>query len=174
MLRRSSRITSKYGPVYSNLPSAAAKRRAKRAKNVFALSKVLKAALREEAKKNTNPLQFRITHTMQFMTEWAHERYVPNPVSGQEYSRIRITVSYEGHMGPCDDPALWYTDRENTYTLYFTPFTAADQKKPLMKNWMETVHGHEECSAQIRYTIHSVEQIVLNQDSEMSEACVTM
>jgi hypothetical protein len=174
MLRRSSRIASKYGPVYSNLPSTAVQRRAKRAKNVFALSKVLKAALREEAKKCANPLQFSITHTMQFTTEWAHERYVSQPVSGQEYSRVRITVSYEGHMGSCEDPELWYTERENTYTLYFTPFTAADKKKPLTKNWTETVHGHEECSAQIRYTIHSVDHIVLNQDSEMSDACVTM
>jgi hypothetical protein len=174
MLRRSSRIASKYGPVYSNLPSITSQRRAKRSKNVFALAKVLKAALLDEGKKSTNQLQFSITHTMQFMTEWANERYVSNPIAGQEYSRVRITVSYEGHMGPCEDPTLWYTDRENTYTLYFTPFTVVDQKKPLTKNWTETVRGHEECSAQIRYTVHSIERIVLNQDSEMSDACVTM
>lgn len=177
MLRRSSRIATKYGPVYSNLPSAAAERRKKRAtrpKNVFALSKVLTAALYDEDKKQSNPLQFFITTTTQFMNEWAHQRYVSHPVSGQEYSRVRITVSYEDHTGSCEDPELWRTDRENYYTLYFTPFTEADQAKPLQKSWMKTVRGHEECGAQVHYTVRSVEQIVLNQDSEMSDSCVSM
>ena len=177
MLRRSSRIASKYGPVYSNLPSAAAQRRVKRAarpKNVFALSKVLKAALRDEDNTQRNPLQFTIMNMMQFTNEWAHSRYVSHPVSGQEYSRVRVTVSHEGHTGSCEDPELWRTDRENYYTLYFTPFTEEDQTKPLMKNWTETVRGHEECGAQVRYTIHSVERIVLNQDAEMSDSCVSM
>ena len=177
MLRRSSRIATKYGPVYSNLPSAAAQRREKkvsRSKNVFALSKVLKAALREEDKKQSNPLQFTITRTMQFMNEWAHQRYVSHPVSGQEYSRVRITVSHEDHAGSCEDPELWRADRENYYILYFTPFTEADQAKPLRNCWTETVQGHEECGAQVRYTIHSVDHVVLNQDSEMSDSCVSM
>jgi hypothetical protein len=177
MLRRSSRIATNYGPVYSNLPSAAAQRREKkvsRSKNVFALSKVLKAALREEDKKQINPLQFTITRTMQFMNEWAHQRYVAQPVSGQAYSRVRIIVSHEDHTGSCEDPELWRMDRENHYTLYFTPFTEADQAKPLMKSWTETAYGHEECGAQVRYTIHSVDHIVLNQDSEMSDSCVSM
>jgi hypothetical protein len=177
MLRRSSRIATNYGPVYSNLPSAAAQRREKkvsRSKNVFALSKVLKAALREEDKKQINPLQFTITRTMQFMNEWAHQRYVAQPVSGQAYSRVRIIVSHEDHTGSCEDPELWRTDRESHYTLYFTPFTEADQAKPLMKSWTETVQGHEECGAQVRYTIHSVDHVVLNQDSEMSDSCVSM
>ena len=177
MLRRSSRIATKYGPVYSNLPSAAAQRREKRAarpKNVFALSKALTAALHDEDKKQSNPLQFTITRTMQFMNEWAHQRYVSHTVSGQEYSRVRIIVSYEDHTGTCEDPELWRTDRENHYTLYFTPFTEADQAKPLRKCWTETVQGHEECGAQVRYTIHSVEKIVMNEDSEMGDSCVSM
>jgi hypothetical protein len=177
MLRRSSRIATKYGPVYSNLPSAAAQRREKRTarpKNVFALSKALTAALHDEDKKQSNPLQFTIMNTMQFMNEWAHQRYVSQPVSGQEYSRVRITVSYEDHTGTCEDPELWRTDRERYYILYFTPFTEADQAKPLKKSWTETVHGHEECGAQVRYTIHSVECIVMNENSEMSDSCVSM
>jgi hypothetical protein len=177
MLRRSSRIATKYGPVYSNLPSAAAQRRVKRAarpKNVFALSKALTAALHDEDKKQSNPLQFTIINTMQFMNEWAHQRYVSQPVSGQEYSRVRITVSHEDHTGSCEDPELWRTERERYYTLYFTPFTEEDQAKPLRKCWTETVRGHEECGAQVRYTIHSVDHIVLNQDTEMSDSCVSM
>ena len=177
MLRRSSRIATKYGPVYSNLPSAAAQRREKkvsRSKNVFALSKALTAALHDEDKKQSNPLQFTVTNTMQFMNEWAHQRYVSHTVSGQAYSRVRIIVSYEDHTGSCEDPELWHTDRENHYTLYFTPFTEADQAKPLRKCWTETVYGHEECGAQVRYTVHSVEHIVMNEDSEMSDSCVSM
>jgi hypothetical protein len=173
MLRRSSRIATKYGPVYSNLPSVTSQRRAARIKDVFALSKVLKAALRDEGKKSANPLQFIGAGGIHFNSVWASNRYVPEPVSGETYSRVRITISYENHTGPCDEPNLWRTDREEFVELHFKPFTAMDKRKPLTKSWTETVRGHEECGAMIRYTVQSIDQIVLEGiavDSEMSDS----
>ena len=176
MLRRSSRIAATYGPVYSNLPSVATQRRAQRAKDVFALARVLKAALRDEGKKLNNPLQFSGEGSIQFVNEWVAQRYVPQPVVGQSYHRICIVASYEGHSGSCNDPEFWRTDRETYFELHFQPFTAAEQRKPLMKSWTENIPGHEECGAVIRYTIHRVERITMedrtditSNDSEMSD-----
>jgi hypothetical protein len=174
MLRRSSRIASKYGPVYSNLPSVTSQRRVARTKDVFALARVLKAALRDEGKKSANPLQFTGEGGIHFTSVWANNRYVPEPVSGETYSRVRITISYENHTGPCDEPDLWRTEREDFVELHFKPFTAMDKRKPLTKSWTETVRGHEECGAMIRYTVQSIDQIVFQNgyavDSEMSDS----
>ena len=153
MLRRSNRIASTYGPVYSNLPSVATIRRQKKAKDIWSFAKSMKAALLEEKK---NPLTFE--GDLQFDDPWAARRYVKNPSPDGTYDVVRIAIVREGHTGDCADPEEW-SHTEGIITLHFTPFTKTDRKKPLFRGWKKAIPGHEECGAVIRYSVLGMERV---------------
>lgn len=167
MLRRSSRIASKYGPVYSNLPSISSIRRQKKTNDIWSLAKEMKAALRYEDKKN--PLAFTVEEgNIRFHDAWATKRYINDPLSGISYDRVRVLIVCEGHTGECSDPDIWSNVSEQTLILHFTPFTKTDRKRPLQREWIVNAAGHEECGATIRYFIQSIDRIFI----ETQHTCI--
>jgi len=157
-LRRSARIASKYGAMYSNVPSIKSQKRIQ-AESKKSMEAMLKS------RSSTNAIEFYIQdYDVHFTnpTGWAAKRYTPQTIPGQTYDRVFVKITQEDHSGYCSDAEDMY-ETEIVLIMYFHRLDGETPLKdmiPTKLTWSHRSDHHYWCNAQDRYSIISVTSIV--------------
>ena len=175
-VRRSERIASMYGALYSNIPSVTAQKRKEKQRKISKTSlaeemkKKYEEMKKEQARKD-GPLACRISwygsehYDVSFNNRdgWAEKRYVTSLLPGLPYDLVLVKIEEEDHSGYCSDADELIVRRTGSVPLYFARLEGETPLKdmlPLNLKWEHIADGHYWCNARDRYTIIAVESII--------------